>query len=587
MKKGFTLFLIYFVFLSLNAQKKEVAKDTVKTEVVNIITKYNPKIADAQKVKKNPKIKLLKKNEKKKLKYTIFSAPVASTFIPKSGGVKGIDIGVKERIYKNYLAAGFGNYTTPFFDAFLHHSTRFKNEIGFHAKYLASQDNLKNSILNTNYSNFNLGAFYKKQDRYFDWKVSLNSEKNVYNWYGLPHIVFTEPITSAINEEQVYNYFELMGEFHFIDSYIDYGKIKTSYFTDRYNSSEFFAKFDAKLNLPLTFLNPKLKDIAIKTSAEFLKGEFKNSYKDFNLIQYSTTTITLNPEYKIKYRNFILKTGIKLITSLDTENDITNSFILPDIFIKGVIVKNYLNIYGGVSGDLKTNTYKDFSEENPYISPTLFMTQTFEKLNLFAGFNGKINNNLSFNIKASYKTEENKPLFLRNTSKSDGTNNVVNGSSLKGYEYGNSFEVYYDDIKTTSIFTEIEYDYSNNLSFGLQGTYNIYTLENALEAWNLPTIETSISAKYKKNKWFANTDVFYVSERKDGLYNSQFSSTLNGIETINSFVDINFNGGYHFNDKFSAFLKLNNILNTEYQRFANFNTQGFQILGGIAYKFDF
>lgn len=586
MKKGFTLFLTYFIFLSLNAQKKEVAKDTVKTEVVNIVTKYNPKIADAKKVKKNPKIKLLKKNDKKKLKYTVFSAPVASTFIPKSGGVKGIDIGVKERIYKNYLAAGFGNYTTPFFDAFLHHSTRFKNEIGLYGKYLASQENIENSILNTNFSNFNVGAFYKKYDRYFDWKVSLNSERNAYNWYGLPNIGFTEPITNDIVEEQIYNYFELMGEFQFTDSYIDYGKIKSFYFTESFNSSEIFVKFDAKIDLPLTIFNPKLNDIAIKTSAEYLKGEFKNSYEGLNKMEYSTTTIELNPEYKIKYGNFLLKTGIKLTASFDNENDVTNSFILPDVYLEGGLIKNYLNIYGGVAGDLKTNTYKDFSEENPYISPTLLITQTLEKLNLFVGFNGKINNNLSFNIKGSYKKEENKPLFLRNASKSDGTNNSVNGITLKGYEYGNSFSVYYDDVETTSIFTEIEYDYSNNLSFGLQGTYNIYTLENAIEAWNLPTIETSVSTKYKKNKWFANADIFYVSERKDGLYSSQFPSALSEIEIIDSFVDVNLNGGYHFNDKFSAFLKLNNILNTDYQRFANFNTQGFQILGGIAYKFD-
>ena len=61
---------------------------------------------------------------------------------------------------------------------------------------------------------------------------------------------------------------------------------------------------------------------------------------------------------------------------------------------------------------------------------------------------------------------------------------------------------------------------------------------------------------------------------------------MSKIEIIDSFVDVNVNGGYHFNDKFSTFIKLNNILNTDYQRFANFNTQGFQILGGIAYKFD-
>ena len=587
MKKGFTSFLICFVFFSLNAQKKETAKDTVKTEIVNIITKYNPKIADAKKIRNNPKIKLLKKNEKKKLEYAIFSAPVASTFIPKTGGVKGIDLGIKERIYENYLAAGFGNYTTPYFEAFLHHSTRFKNEFGLHSKYLASLDNIKDTKLNSNFSNFNIGAFYKQEDRYFDWKVSLNSERDIYNWYGLPNKPFSESTIDAIDEEQVYNYFEILGEFNFIDSYIDYGKIKTAYFTDTYKSTELLINFDAKLDFPLTFINPNLNDITVKTSAEFLKGEFKESYNDFNPINYSTTTLALNPEYKIKSPNFILKTGVNFILSIDTENDATKGFIIPDLFAQTSIIQNYLNIYGGITGNLNTNTYKDFADENPYISPALFITQTLEKTNLFVGFNGKINNNLSFNIKANIKSEENKPLFLRNTSKSDGTSNIANGNSLKGYEYGNSFGIYYDDVKTTSIFTEIEYDYSRNLSFGIQGNYNIYDLDNALEAWNLPTIETSFSAKYKKDKWFATSDIFYVSEKKDGLYNNLYPSNISGVDTIDAFVDVNLNGGYHFNDKFSVFLKLNNILNTEYQRFANFNTQGFQVLGGLTYKFDF
>lgn len=587
MKKGFTLFLTCFIFLNFYAQKKKQPIDTVKTEVVNIVTKYNPKIADAKKIKKNPKIKLLKKNEKKKLEYTIFSAPVASTFIPKSGAVKGIDVGIKERIYKNYLALGFGNYTTPYFETYLHHSTRFKNEFGFNAKYLASENNVNNSILASNFSNFNIGAFYKQQVRYFDWKVSLNSERKLYNWYGLPNITFSEPTTNAINPEQEYNYFELIGHFTFKDSYIDYGKISATYFTDRYNSSEILAKFDSKLNLPLSYFFRSLNEISIRTSIEFLKGEFKSNYENTNSIKYATTTFKVKPEYKMSFLNFNIKTGLHLIASLDPENNSNNFFLIPDVLIHGPILKNYLNIYTGLSGDLHTNTFKNFTDENPYVSPTLFITQTLEKSNLFIGLNGKINSSLSFNFKASNKTEEDKPLFLRNASKSDGTNNAINGNTFKGYEYGNSFSIYYDDVKTTTILGEIEYDFSKNLSFSILGNYNIYTLKNALETWNLPAIEASFSAKYKKAKWFASSNIFYVSERQDALYNAQYPSSFKGIETINAFVDVNLNGGYHFNDKFSAFLKLNNILNTEYQRFANYNTQGFQVLGGITYKFDF
>lgn len=588
MKKGFTLFLICFSFLSLNAQKKEQAKDTVKTEVVNIVTKYNPKIADAKKINKQPQIKLLKDNKKKKLEYTIFSAPVASTFIPKSGVVKGIDVGVKERVYQNFLAAGYGNYATPYLETYLHYNTRFKNEFAFNAKYLGSQDNVRSSVLNSNFSNFDIGAFYKQHDRYFDWKVALNSERNIYNWYGLPNKTnYTATTTGLIAPQQTYNFLNLIGEFDFNDSFIDYGIINVSYFTDKYNSNEILANFDVKIDFPLPFFNWNLNDMSLKAGIEFLKGNFNNSYADKNSLQYTTVTAKLNPSYKLTYKDFSLSAGVKAIASLDTENSSNNIFLVPDVSIEGPIIAKYLNIYGGFSGGLHTNTFKNFTEENPYVSPTLFITQTLEKSNLFIGFNGKINRDISFHIKGSYKNEEDKPMFLRNVSKSNGTSNSLNGYTLRGYEYGNSFNVYYDDVKTTSIFTEIAYDFSKHLSFELKGIYNSYTLENALEAWNLPSTEGNFSAKYKRHKWFVSSDIFYVSERKDGLYNNIYPSSFKGIETVTSFVDVNLNGGYHFNDKFSAFLKLNNVLNTEYQRFANYDTQGFQALGGITYKFDF
>ncbi|MDG1697682.1 MAG: hypothetical protein P8H93_02050 [Polaribacter sp.] len=576
MKKVFTLFLIFFSFLSFIAQKKEQIKDTIRTEIVNVITEYNPKIANAKKIQKNPIIKVLEKNKKKKLKYTISPATVVSTFIPKSGVVKGIDVGIKERLYTNYVAAGFGNYSSPYYETFLHQNTRLKNEFGLNTKYIASQNNITNSVLNSTFSNFNLGAFYKKQDRYFDWKVSLNSERNLYNWYGLPDIPLNKETIDSIDEKQLHNYFDLVGEFNFEDSYLDWGKIKTSYFTDRFKSNELFVKLETKLKLPLTIINSQLNDISVKSSVEFLKGKFKNSAVGSN--KYSITTIDLNPQYKINYKKFILDAGMKFIASLDSKNNANNIFILPNFSIQRSLIKNHLQLNVGFSGDLYTNTYKGFTEKNPYVSPTLFITQTLEKSNFNIGFNGKIINDLNFQFRTSFITEEDKPLFVRNDSSYDGTNNSI----LNGYEYGNSFKVYYDDVKTTSIFSEIEYDYSKEITFSVQGVYHIYTPENSLKAWNLPNIEASFSAKYRNHNWFTNSNIFYSSERQDLLY-----SGTNSSETLQSFVDINVNGGYHFNDKFTLFLKLNNLLNTNYQRFANFNTQGFQALGGFTYKFDF
>lgn len=585
MKRSYLLLFILLTHLGLYAQEKK--QDTVKTEVVTIVTKYNPKIADAKKILVNPTIKLLKQNERKKLDYTIFSAPVASTFVPKSGAIKGINVGVKERIYKNYIAAGYGNFASPYFEAFLHHSTRFQNEFGIYTKYSASEENIQNTALNSNFSNFNIGAFYQQEERYFDWKASIYSEKNTYNWFGLPNLVFTEPTINTINEEQSYTFYKLMGDVKFEDSYIDYGKLNVSYFTDQYESTEILAKFDAKLDFPLAFISRNLNDISVKTSIEYLNGKFRQSYSDFNPINYNTLTLYLHPEYNLNFKNILLKVGLQLYASIDAQNEVTNNILIPDVSIQTPVFKDYIRFYGGYTGGLHTNTYKNFTEQNPYVSPTLFITQTLEKFNIFVGISGKITNNLSYNIKASSISEEDKPLFIRNASKSDGTNTVVNGFTILGYEYGNSFTVFYDDVKTNVLYTELEYDFSKNLVFKIQGIYNQFTLNNAIEPWNLPTSEASFTTTYKQKKWFATSNIFYLSERKDTLFNGLFPSSFSGVETINSFVDVNLNGGYHFNDKFSAFLKLNNILNTNYQRFANFDVQGFQVLGGITYKFDF
>jgi len=588
MKKGFLTYMLLFVFLSAFAQGQK--KDTiVNTEVVNVVTKYNPEIADAKKIKSNPTIKLLKKNNKKKLKYTIFSAPVASTFTPKTGVLKSINFDVKERIYNNYFAGGYGNYKSPYAELFIYHRTRFDNEFGLHATYVASAENVRNSLLNSDFSNFNATSFFKQEASSFDWKVTLNTELNKYNWYGLPsNKMFNQLVINSIDEVQNYNYLKLAGKFKFHDSYIKYGNIAVSYFTDNYNSAEVLVDFDSQLYYPLDFLSKNLNEIAIKAGIEFLKGNFKNNYNDTTRkINYNQITFRVNPTYKLEYLGLNLNAGLKTYVSLDPENSSNNIFIFPNIFIQTPILKKYINTYAGFTGNLHTNTYKSFTEENPYVSPTLFITQTAETSNFYAGLKGNITRDITYNLKVSFIKEEDKPLFLRNSSKSDGTTSIIHGENLKGYEYGNSFRVFYDDVKTTTIFSEIEYLFNKNLTFSTQVEFNNYTTTTAVENWNLPSLQSTFLAKYKTNYWYATANIFYVSERKDVLYNAINSTSLEGIETINSFVDINLNGGYHFNDKFSIFLNINNVLNTKYQRFANFDTQGFQILGGITYKFDF
>jgi len=190
---------------------------------------------------------------------------------------------------------------------------------------------------------------------------------------------------------------------------------------------------------------------------------------------------------------------------------------------------------------------------------------------------------MGYELKESYSDEDDKAMFLRNNSKSDGTNTA----GLLGYEYGNSFSIIYDDVKTLSFFGEFTVDVNRNLVIGTNGEFNSYTITNQTEAWNLPRMNAQIFGNFKATKWYTDVNIFFVSDRKDVTYSGTYPSAINGVQTLKSFVDVNINGGYHFNDKFTAFLKMNNVLNSEYQQFSNFDVQGFQVLAGISYKFDF
>lgn len=588
MKKRISFLIFVFCFVLVNAQT-EKKKDTVKTEIVNVVSSYTPTIADASKIKKNPKINLIDRSKKKKMEYTVFSAPVASTFIPKSGAIKGINYGVKERLYNNYVALGFGNYISPFAELFIHKYTRFQQQYGLYAKYSGSLENsISDTFLDSNFSNFESSIFYGQKERMLDWKITLNAERNIYNWYGLPNFITDTSLQNAIIEEQRYNFFELVGDISFEESFIEKSKLKVSYFADAFKSSELFTNLNTDFIIPLSYTNSSINDLKLKTSLEILKGEFNKNYDGLTNVNYNIFTASLHPEYKLLIQDFSVRAGFKLYASMDMENDANNFLVYPDIEIKKPIIQNFLSVYGGVTGGLKTNTYKSFADLNPFISPTLFITQTSEKLNYFLGFNGKITNNINFNIKGSYKLEEDKPLFIKNNSKSNGTNTKdTNNTPLKGFEYGNSFSVYYDDVKTTAIFTELEYTFSERIAIGVTGLYNNFNLENSVAAWNLADITATAFGKYRQQNWYSELAFFYINNRKDVSYNNLYPSNFSTPEKVKGYLDVNINGGYHFNDRFSVFLKLNNLLNTKYQRFDNFTVQGLQVLGGITYKFDY
>ncbi|PHS54608.1 MAG: TonB-dependent receptor [Lutibacter sp.] len=556
---------------------QETKRDTLKTEEISVVKPYTPKISAAFKVKSNPSSNETQEFPKEKVVYSIFSIPVASTFTPSKGKAKGVVRAKKERLYENYISAGFGNFTSPIFEAYLHTGDPRYNDFGIFINHHSSEGGIKNLLLNDYFSDTRIDGYFKQFERDFNWQVNIGVQQKIYNYYGLStDITFENAFLDSLDEEQIYKNIYAGGKIDFEDSFFQGASAEFITFSDNYNTNELRLLVKPSLEFPIS-----TELINAEFTIDLLTGKFKQNYFSDEDLKHSFLNLGFNPNFEVLRENLTVNLGAKLYYTNNLETKVTEFYAYPNVTASFKIVDEVLIIVAGVTGDLIQNTYQEFANENPYISPTLNIKQTDKQYKAFIGTKGKLASNIGYNFNVRHTYEKNKPLFIQNQTKTDG-----NLSVLYAYEAGNSFDVIYDDIKTLSVFAEITIDASKEFNFNGAINYNNYTTNNQPEVWNLPEITATITTDYQNNNWFAGAKLFYTGETKD-VVTPLGILTENGTIIINeSYIDLNLNGGYIFSDRLTAFAKINNALGKKYQPFVNYHVQTLQILGGITYKFD-
>ncbi len=573
-------FLIFIITISssvsfLNAQEQK--KDTIDDQVVNVIKPYTPTISDAFKIKDVPKLNDSNTVKKKAVKYNIFSIPVASTFTPAKGKAATVDKAKPVKLYDNYASLGVGTYTTILGEVYLNHEISSTQNVGGYFSHHSSQGGIDEVLLDDNFSITNINAHYSEKLRDFSWKVNGGFDLMTYNWYGLPAETFTEAPIAEDEAKHTFNSFNLGGKLSFDDAIINEGSVRFRRFADDFDSGEnrFVAK--ANFNVPI-----QGEDISTDFYIDYIGGSFEQGFFGGSAINYGNVTFGLSPSYQLKQDDLTVNLGASFVFLNDTEFSDNKFFIYPNIEATYRLVNEVLIAYGGITGQLQQNSYYDFATQNPFVSPTLLITPTDQRYNGFIGLKGKLSHNVSYNVRGNYFAEESKALFKSNDRVEMPTDNTP-------YEFGNSFNVVYDDVTTFSVAGELNIDVNRNFTLGIKGEYFNYNVDSQAEAWNLPTVTGSIFMDVQlSEQWFAGASALYVGERKDqlGVTGTLIDTTPTTV-TLDSFFDANAHVGYKINDQLSVFAKVNNILNQDYQRFLNFPVQGFQALAGATYQFDF
>ena len=550
------------------AQSKQ--NDTLNTGVIDVVKPYAPSISDAFKVKEAPTLDDATTETKKEIKYNIFSFPVASTFTPSKGKAAVVEKAKPVKLFDNYATLGVGSYTTILGEVYLNHAISRNESVGGYVSHHSSGGNIEGVEFDDGFSDSKINVNYASRMRDMAWNVEGGFQYSNYNWYGVPdsQVVFAQD--DNINVGHAFYNAHVGGDISFEDTYINSGSVLFRRFADNQSSGEnrFIAK--GKVDVPVNG-----EEISTEVKVDYLGGSFSNLYSGFGSIDYGNFQVGIMPSYQLIRDDLTLNLGVSAYYMNNTESGSNNFYIYPNITATYRVVSDVVIAYGGIQGDLEQNSYYDFATENPFVSPTLFITPTDKQYNAYVGLKGKLSSTMSYNVNGSYASNQNKALFL--------SNEITR--SFEDYTYGNSFGVVYDDINTFGVSGEINVDINRNFNLGLKAEYFSYSSDTESEAWNLPDVKGSLFLDYQIDQnWFAGANLFYTGERKD-----QFFLTTSTPETItlDSYFDANAHVGYHVTEQISVFAKANNIANNNYERWQNTPVQAIQFLAGATFKFDF
>ena len=565
--------------LTMQAQEKNKPKDTINTEEVRVVKSNEATVFDAFKIKDNPEIGD-EDNVKQVIKYSIYSFPVASTFSPEKGQAANVDQDSIPTFFNNYALLGYGNYNTIRGELGIAEKVSEDIYVAGMLNHISSQGGIASVLVDDNYSksnlDFNIGS--KKID--YDWNVNLGVSQNNFNWYGLPSDSFKFSPTDYDNRDfgQKYNDAHIGAKFENLNGIfrgVDFGY---KYFWDDYDSKESHFKINPKFDV-------EIEDTKINLGifVDYLNTEFADPIASGKNNKYSYFIAGFEPSVRFVSDDYSVQLGFGMANISGTANESKdNSFVVyPKVKANYDLVKNIVIAYAGAEGSVTNNSYANFVSQNPFVSPDLRLKPTQQQFNIYAGLKGKLYHNISYNIRASYISEEDKAMFVNNPIVLDLLNSQV-------YQYGNSFSVIYDKVETFNVFGELNLNFSSEVTIDLSGEVNSYSAKNS-SIFNLP--EAKVGAKLNVNftdQWFGGLSMYYIGQRTDLGYVTNGSGAVERANVkVDSFVDFNLNIGYKATDHWTVFARGNNLFNQSYQNWNNYKVQGTQVLVGAMYKFNF
>ena len=478
------------------------------------------------------------------------------------------------RHYGNYVMFGFGSDISPQAEIKINGTSKKKMAWGADLKHHSSHGKFKINDLEY-YPNFNTSSAalfmnkHLKKNRIFDARIDLSS--NGFKYYGYDIENEIAPLTKDSLTKQ--NFTLISGGIGLASNYITKSKIKYDFDLDYYLLMDKEESREQAL-----ILTAGLRD-RFKSSIIGIDGSFGYYNNKFVADTFSNIYLMINPWVQRKGEDWKFIIGVNSYVKIDPDAN-SESYFYPNIQFEYDLADKFLQSYFGFTGHLEKNFFGELIEENPFVWSGFEASPTSVKKNIYAGFKGILTSKIKYNVKACYQEVKDAVLYV----------GVQDPTLFSGYR----FMAEQHDLDKASVFGEIAYQGNEKFEIHLSGSYyHYFTIKNEEYAYHMPDFDLSLRAAYNiQKKIWITADLLVTGSRTAKIieYTTLANTDINAVVTPDYLdlpvsSDLNLGVEYRYNKKVSGFLKVNNVLGSEYYNFNYYPAQRFHVTAGVIYAF--
>ncbi len=448
---------------------------------------------------------------------------------------------------RNFVKLGYGSLSTPYLNAGFSFGDGKRFLANVYANYISS----KGKLLYQDYSRLHIkgtgSLFLPSNEVYADVNVRMRDNF----LYGYDTSIYK------------YSKKDVRNQFQDLSAKIGIRNTRLGEYSINYNPSLEVSNF-----ININKLTETSFLVSIPVEKQFGEAFAFKVEGRADITQYSTKNQPLN----VKLNNNVFQVAPSIVISTPRFSinagvlptwDNGNFVWLPNVYAEAYIKENIFAFQAGWVGRYTKNTYRNLSEINPYLKPFTAQLNTKE-VEYYGGIKGALGKHFNFNVKAGYVTYTNLPFFINDTA-TDNKAFVISNESK---------------VRNLRVHGDVSFISKEKFTVTAGLTLNGYTgMQSNARAWHTLPMEFTSSLRWWAFKQVLLKADFYAFGKRHYLEKGNISRVLDPGSDLSAGIE------FKINKTFSAWMDVNNIFNTKYERWNNYPVYGLNLMGGVRVNF--